>query len=67
MCDDHLCDSHCSQEYVPALSRGETHDPVHGSFINLMKLPNVGQLIFDKSHQTISCFNVVLLMNGCLL
>ena len=33
-----------------ALSRGETHDPVtvHGSFINLMKLPNVGPLIFNK-------------------
>ena len=35
-----------------ALSRGETHDPV--SFL-------------IKFHQTISCFNVVLLMNGCLL
>ena len=28
------------------LSRGETHDAVHGSFINLMKLPNVETLIF---------------------
>ena len=26
-------------------SRGETHDAVHGSFINLMKLPNVEILI----------------------
>ena len=30
----------------PPLSRGETHDAVHGSFINLMKLPNVETLIF---------------------
>ena len=29
-----------------ALSRGETHDPVHGSFINLMKLPNEGTPFF---------------------
>ena len=28
-----------------ALSRSETHDPVHGSFINLLKLPNEGALI----------------------
>ena len=28
-----------------ALSRGETDDPVRGSFINLMKLPNEGTLI----------------------
>ena len=28
------------------LSRGETHDAVHGSFINLMKLLNVEKLIF---------------------
>ena len=27
--------------YGPSLSRGETHDAVHGRFINLMKLPNV--------------------------
>ena len=30
------------------LSRGETHDPLLWSFINLMKLPNVGSLIFNK-------------------
>ena len=29
-----------------ALSRGETDDPVRGSFINLMKLPNEGTLVF---------------------
>ena len=54
-----------------ALSRGEAHDAVHGSFINLMKLPNVETLIFwypQAEHQTpgISCFDVVLVMKGCL-
>ena len=29
-----------------ALSCSETHDAVHGSFVNLMKLPNVETLIF---------------------
>ena len=29
------------------LSSGETHDPVLCNFINLMKLPNVGQLIIN--------------------
>ena len=33
-------------QYSTNLSRGETHDPVHGSLINLMKLPNEGTLIF---------------------
>ena len=28
------------------LSRGETYDAVHGSFINLMKLENVETLVF---------------------
>ena len=45
-----------------SLSRGETHVVVHCSFINLMKLPNVETLIFWYQHQTISCFDVVLLM-----
>ena len=31
---------------TPSLSCGETHDAVHWSFINLMKLPNVETLIF---------------------
>ena len=47
-----------------ALSSSETHDAVHWSYINLMKLPNVETLIFwyhcdermsfmmDNDHQT---------------
>ena len=38
-------ESSCPSLFV-GLSRGETHDAVHGSFINLMKLPNVETLIF---------------------
>ena len=35
-----------SDKYIePTLSRCEAHDPVHGSFINLMKLPNARTLI----------------------
>ena len=34
-----------SDKYIePTLSRCEAHDPVHGSFINLMQLPNEGTL-----------------------
>ena len=33
---------------LAALSRGETRDPVHGDFINLMKSPNEKTLIFNK-------------------
>ena len=29
-----------------SLRRGETHVPVHCTFINLMKVPNEGALIF---------------------
>ena len=54
--------------FTPAayMSRGETHDPVLWSFINLMKLPNDGPLIFNKVPSNNFMFNVVLLMNGCL-
>ena len=41
---------------------GETHDPVHCNFFHLMKLPNEGTLMFWYQHQTISCFDVVLVM-----
>ena len=44
------------------LSRGETHVFVHCTFIILIKVPNVEALIFWYQHQTISCFDVVLLM-----
>ena len=46
------------------LRRGETHDPVHCNFMNLMKfkLLNEGTLIFWYQHQLISCFDVVLVM-----
>ena len=53
-----------ASESLRRLFRGETHDRVHGSFINLMKLPNEGKLIFL---QTISCFDVVLVMKECLV
>ena len=46
-----------------ALSRGETLVFVHCTFINLMKVPNVETLLCWHQHQTISCFDVVLLMN----
>ena len=36
--------SHCGRNQSPSSS--ENNDPVHGSFINLMKLPNEGTLIF---------------------
>ena len=52
------------------LSSGETHewhDLVHCTFINLMKIINEGTLIFGYQHQTIWCFDVVLVMKGCLL
>ena len=37
---------HMARGSPSSLSSGETHDAVHGSFINLMKLPNVETLIF---------------------
>lgn len=43
-----------------SLSRGETRDAVHGSFINLMKIPTDETLIFRYQHRTISCFDAVL-------
>ena len=49
---------------ILALRRGETHGPVHCNFINLMKLPNEGTLIFlvpASNH-----FDVVLVMKWCL-
>ena len=51
------------------LSRDETHDAVDGSFINLMKLRNVETLIFlvPASNHFFICFDVVLVMKGCLL
>ena len=43
-----LCGGHSESRSSESdrLSRGETHDAVHWSFINLMKLPNVETLIF---------------------
>ena len=55
----------CTKETY--LSSSETHDPVHGGFIDLMKLPKEGKFIFWYQHQTISYFDVVLVMKGRLL
>ena len=47
---------------LAALHRGETHVFVHCTFINLMKESNEKTLIFWYQHQTILCFDVVLVL-----
>ena len=44
------------------LSRSETHDAVHGSFIKSMKLPNVETLIVLVPGSNHFMFDVVLVM-----
>ena len=45
---------------MAALHRGETHDPVHCTFINLIKVPNEGPLIFlvPASNQFMFCTSI---------
>ena len=38
----------CARYQAGCLSRSETHDPVHCTFINLMKILNEGTLILNK-------------------